>query len=306
MIVISTSSSNLFIFLFHKGNDIFLPFISDSLHQDIENLDMRLQSIIELSPWFDEFHSLPLMLENVEKKLEAKRYEKEKERKIESEELDEIESKLIGFIISHDSASFSKYIENLKVDDEDSKFEVDSFRLMLFSLTGDIIKLLDEEVDEKKNSYITEGYEFCVKIYNYTQINPMIDWISNYVNDVILFLSQNEVFNANQIVDQVHKLMHIEYMNDLNLSSLCDRYKITPSYFSGKFKEIFDISFVDCLTDIRIKAAKELLENTSLSVKEISKNVGFKNSKYFSKVFALNVECTPSKYRMEKRNLTFR
>jgi two-component system response regulator YesN len=306
MIVISTSSSNLFIFLFHKGNDIFLPFISDSLQQDIENLDMRLQSIIELSPWFDEVHSLSLMLEDVEKKLEAKRYEEEKERKIESEELDEIESKLIGFIISHDSASFSKYIENLKVVDEDSKFEVDSFRLMLFSLTGDIIKLLDEEVDEKKNSYITEGYEFCVKIYNYTQINPMIDWMSNYVNDVILFLSQNEVFNANQIVNQVHKLMHIEYMNDLNLSSICDRYKITPSYFSSKFKEIFDISFIDCLTDIRIKAAKELLENTSLSVKEISKNVGFKNSKYFSKVFALNVECTPSKYRMGKRKLTFR
>ncbi len=306
MFGISTCSSNLYIFLFHKGNDVLLPFFSESLQHDIEDLGMKTQYMIELSPWFDDIHSLSLKLHDVEKKLEDKRYRDEKERKIESEKLDEIESKLIEFITSHDSDSFSKHIEILKNDDKMSKFEVDSFRLMLFSLTSDIIKLLDEETDENKNLYITEGYEFCVKIYNYSEINPMLDWMLNYVSDVILFISQNEVFSANQIVKQVHKQMQIDYMNDMNLSSICERYKITPSYFSCKFKETFGMTFVDCLTDIRINAAKRLLVDTALSVKEIGKCVGFKDSKYFSKVFTLNVEITPSKYRAKKRKPTFK
>ncbi|MGH4038769.1 MAG: response regulator transcription factor [Sphaerochaeta sp.] len=306
MFIVSSSSSKLFIFLLHKGDDTLLPFFYESLQNDIEGLDMKLQSIIELSPWFDDVHSFPLQLEEIEKKVEEKRYQVEKERKIEREKLGNMESKLIEFIEAYDSDSFSKYIENLKNEYEKSNFEISSCRVMLFFLTSDIIKLLEEETDEKKELYIEDGYEFCVKIYNYSDINYLLDWMVNYVNDVILFMQQNKVFGTNNVVKQVYKLIQVNYMDDIKLSSICDRYEITPSYFSYKFKETFGMNFVDYLKDIRINAAKKLLVDTALSVKEISGRVGFKDSKYFSKVFTSYVGKSPSKYRAKKRKPTFR
>jgi YesN/AraC family two-component response regulator len=299
--VILADSLNFFIFIFHEGDVDDMPLLIESLKRELENKDGKPISKIEFSPWFSEIESLTHHFNEINRKLEHKNCKEEKERKIESEKLDEIKSNLVKYISSHDIKSSTEYINYLKEEVLISEFEVDNFRLMLFSLTSDIIKLLGEVSDDGKKVYITKGYDFCVKIYNYSNIMAMLDWMKSYLTDVISFISQNEVFNVSQIVKQVYKQMQVDYMNDLNLSSVCDKYKINSSYFSKKFKEQIGKNFVDCLTDIRIEVAKGLLINTSYPIKEIGKTVGFNDSKYFSKVFALNLKCTPSSFRAQNR-----
>ena len=51
------------------------------------------------------------------------------------------------------------------------------------------------------------------------------------------------------------------------------------------------------LNNLRIEKAKELLRSTDLQVMEIADQVGYFDSKYFSRQFKLAVGLTPAQYR---------
>ena len=51
------------------------------------------------------------------------------------------------------------------------------------------------------------------------------------------------------------------------------------------------------LTELRVEKAKELLEDMTINVKDISQKVGFRDSSYFTKVFKRITGVKPSEYR---------
>ena len=56
-------------------------------------------------------------------------------------------------------------------------------------------------------------------------------------------------------------------------------------------------AFSDYLKDVRMEKAKELLENSSLSAKDIAVKVGFQNVTYFSTVFKKETGLSPAEYK---------
>lgn len=57
------------------------------------------------------------------------------------------------------------------------------------------------------------------------------------------------------------------------------------------------MTIIDYLTDIRIAAAKQMLENSDLMVKEIAEKVGYQEASYFTRVFKKNTGVSPAEYR---------
>lgn len=51
------------------------------------------------------------------------------------------------------------------------------------------------------------------------------------------------------------------------------------------------------INKFRISRAEYLLSNTSLTVQEISSQIGFNDEKYFMRLFRKNTNSTPSEYR---------
>lgn len=49
--------------------------------------------------------------------------------------------------------------------------------------------------------------------------------------------------------------------------------------------------------DIKMTKAKELLTNTTMTVKEIAHHVGFSDEKYFMRLFKKYEKMTPSQFR---------
>lgn len=76
-------------------------------------------------------------------------------------------------------------------------------------------------------------------------------------------------------------------------SKLCQSY----SSFRKTFKEYTGFSPARYINDVRMSKAKELLTNTSLSIKEIAYNVGYNNHDYFFTAFRNLTGLTPAKYR---------
>lgn len=72
---------------------------------------------------------------------------------------------------------------------------------------------------------------------------------------------------------------------------------MNPTYFCTMFKKVTGQNFSDYLISQRIEKSKALLNDLLLSIAEVGERVGYKNPRYFSKVFLKEIGVTPSEYR---------
>ena len=87
------------------------------------------------------------------------------------------------------------------------------------------------------------------------------------------------------------------YMNvDISLNKVCEHLCVSTSYFSVIFKNATGETFIESLTRVRMKKAKELLESTNMKNYEIATAVGYQDPHYFSSTFKKHVLMTPTEY----------
>lgn len=101
--------------------------------------------------------------------------------------------------------------------------------------------------------------------------------------------------------------MQIHFRKDLSLDHLSEMMDLHPNYICSLFKKETGDTFVNYLNAMRIREAKNLLENEhDASVSAIGKMVGYDNKHYFTKVFKRYTGTTPGAYRKsvleEERN----
>jgi two-component system response regulator YesN len=102
------------------------------------------------------------------------------------------------------------------------------------------------------------------------------------------------------LMEAVQDYIDDNYMYDVNLTMIAERYNYNPSYFSEMFKAKVGKTFIQYLTDIRMTHAARLLEETKLSLWEIAELIGFSNASYFSTKFRRMYGMSPSEYRQQQ------
>ena len=101
------------------------------------------------------------------------------------------------------------------------------------------------------------------------------------------------------VMAHVRKYMEDNYMFDLSLDSVSEILHISPAYLSAQFKKYQKTNFLDCLTELRINAAKELLADPFRPAAEVTSMVGYEDSSYFARAFKKRTGMTPTQYRKE-------
>jgi two-component system response regulator YesN len=84
---------------------------------------------------------------------------------------------------------------------------------------------------------------------------------------------------------------------DLSLERIAATVDRNPFYVSKLFKEHFGMNYIDFLTEHRIETAKQLMQESDKSLKEITFEVGYNDPNYFSRVFKKLVGYSPTDYR---------
>lgn len=93
------------------------------------------------------------------------------------------------------------------------------------------------------------------------------------------------------------------YQENLSMGDVCKSLLISESYLTKLFKENTDYSFIDYLTNYRIKKACELLKNPTMKIYSIAEQVGYKDQRYFSVLFKKIVGVTPKQFRETQMEL---
>jgi len=84
----------------------------------------------------------------------------------------------------------------------------------------------------------------------------------------------------------------------IQVSTLTTLAGVSPSYFFALFKRATGQTPIDFFIHLRMRRACELLETTSLSVKEVAASLGYDDQFYFSRVFKSVNHVAPSAYRI--------
>ncbi len=90
---------------------------------------------------------------------------------------------------------------------------------------------------------------------------------------------------------------HID--ESLSIKDVAGHVHLNVSYFSVLFKEEQGMTFIDYVTDYRLKMAEELLVQSNLSLDEISEKIGYQTTSYFIKIFKKHFQVTPKQYRSQ-------
>ncbi|MFV1566700.1 GlxA family transcriptional regulator [Phaeobacter sp. JH20_10] len=85
---------------------------------------------------------------------------------------------------------------------------------------------------------------------------------------------------------------------ELTIDDLLKKHRISRRQLERLFKQFCNTTPARFLKDVRLDRARDLLDQTSMSVLEISTAVGFATVSNFSKLFSRKFGCSPSRYRM--------
>ncbi len=86
------------------------------------------------------------------------------------------------------------------------------------------------------------------------------------------------------------------YSKDISVESAARHVYISPSYLMHLLRNELGKTFNECLMECRVAAARELLSRPGSRIGEVAQSVGYRDVKYFSRVFKKVTGLNPSEY----------
>lgn len=100
-----------------------------------------------------------------------------------------------------------------------------------------------------------------------------------------------------EIVRQASEIIEKRYQERLTLQAIADELAMSPYHFQRIFKRVTSCSPAKKLEQVRIEAAKSILRESTCSIGDVAKLVGFRTASHFSHVFSETEGQTPVEYR---------
>ncbi len=117
---------------------------------------------------------------------------------------------------------------------------------------------------------------------------------------MILSISKNKVFetsNFDQKIEQAKIIMNESIFKNIDSEELAMQLNISYSWFRKVFKNYTGYAPAKYFQELKLRKAKQLLIETSHSVKEISYMLDYKSTEHFFSLFKKHTGFTPLEYR---------
>ena len=140
--------------------------------------------------------------------------------------------------------------------------------------------------------------DYILKPVDYEEFGTCIDNLK-----IALFQRQWEKetvdLQEGRTIHSITRYLQEHMAEDVSLTVLAEQFHLSGQYISQLFKNEIGVNFLAYLTNIRMEKAKKLLLSTSMSIGEISEQLGYGDYRVFTKVFKKSEGITPSQYRRD-------
>ena len=111
------------------------------------------------------------------------------------------------------------------------------------------------------------------------------------------FIVENDTTGRNTVEKEMVSYIQQNYMGKILLREFGEQFHLSEKYISRYFKEHFHITLSQYVTYLRLEHAKQMLQETDISVTEVAMQSGYQNISYFIMSFKKTYGVSPLKYR---------
>lgn len=179
-----------------------------------------------------------------------------------------------------------------------------------FHFDGINSKEIYKELDEQYHGFIVLQHRFSMiekvnKIYMMYENNKKVSESiqSSCISRIIaeFFHVHTEMNNSNtSIIEDIANYIDEHFMEELSLKHLAMKASLSEFYFSRLFKRETGFTIHEYIIKTRINNAKNMLQLSNFSLKEIAYRCGFSNESGFSTSFKKHTGVTPGVFRNMK------
>ncbi len=185
------------------------------------------------------------------------------------------------FHYKHKHGAEHLYVIHFKTDREMKNEEIFTYLPKTPQLYNSLFKKIFDIWTNKKSGYY----------YSATSVFYMI--LENMENDLI----------ATKLKDADKMTRVIEYLHDnftdnmLSVAYLANLFGTSETYFRKVFKNVYKITPLKYINNLRCEYALELLRSGYFSVSQVAEKSGFSDAKYLSRIIKNKTSKTPSEYK---------
>lgn len=114
--------------------------------------------------------------------------------------------------------------------------------------------------------------------------------------------SQYTMRQKERLSYKIKKIIEENYnQHFLGLCYISEQVGVSTSYVSKVFREEYGIGVVEYMNELRIEAAKKLMEKEGITIKEVAEQVGFTSDIHFIRIFKKYENITPGVYKRQNK-----
>lgn len=208
------------------------------------------------------------------------------------------ERRLTNHIIRREFDETIKMLDDIL---ENDIFEsAHSLHIVKYRVFG-LLKIVMNAIREIKESSDTELYDdsyLLERLIKSSSIKELREHISDFFNILSDDYPQANYSEIDEKFDRIKEYIKNNYFDpNISLSEISSTFEINTSYLSRMFKKINGIGMLDYIHHLRLDKAKELLNESDKSVREIAEIVGYINDIGLIRAFKRYEDTTPGKFR---------
>ncbi|MEK3720421.1 helix-turn-helix domain-containing protein [Paenibacillus sp. FSL H8-0034] len=187
---------------------------------------------------------------------------------------------------------FDKYIAAIV----EKGIHFNEYPVLMMQLIAKVFHLVQEQGGSVKHVLGKKAtIEHFLKL---TTLESIMKWFKvELFEPIISFSNQQAESQYMNIANQMIKLVHERYDQEISLEACASILNFHPVYLSRVFKKEMKVNFSEYLAEYRMNIAKTWLENTSWKISEIAERLNYTNTTAFIRTFRKIVDMTPGQYR---------
>ncbi|MFT4562716.1 MAG: transcriptional regulator GlxA family with amidase domain [Gammaproteobacteria bacterium] len=119
------------------------------------------------------------------------------------------------------------------------------------------------------------------------------------------YLEGDDIQHTDELIIEIQLWMQRHLSQPMAMPEIARKFGLSPRSLSRRFKTATDRSPLIYIQEQRMRAAKDLLESTNLTIGEVAFRVGYHDQGHFARLFSRAMAVNPNDYRKTVRAKVF-
>lgn len=128
-------------------------------------------------------------------------------------------------------------------------------------------------------------------------LEHLLEWLRIFLEEKATDIQTLRDHSVRREIAEAQRYIQTHIGEKIAMDEMAHRLNLNPSHFSRIFKQETGETFVEFVTRTKMEKAKELLNQSDMTIVEIAEQLGYEHTSYFIKLFRNASGMSPNEYR---------